>query len=215
MTSRRRTWMFVGLAACFCLGVVVTRVFYDGRRALQAGDRVVAADVREAIVHWRRAARWYAPGAPHVAGAYDRLENLAVEAEAHGDLITALEAWRAIRSSALATRSFYTPYADRLARANERIAVLMARQEGPGADPARDEAGRAAWHKALLDRDEAPSVGWSILALLGFAGWIGGGFRFAWRGLTEEDRLDRRQAALSGVMIAVGLLVWMVSLYNA
>jgi hypothetical protein len=207
---------FVGLALLVCLGVVLTRAFVDGRAALAAGDAAVTKDVREAIADWRRAARWYVPGAPHVSGAYDRLEMLATQAEQANDLDTALEAWRAIRSSSLATRSFYTPYADRLARANEKIAALMAQQEVRAAPPGtKDASERQAWHLALLQKDEAPSVAWSILALLGFATWIGGGFLFAWRGLTADDKLDARKAGLAGILVAVGLLVWMISLYRA
>lgn len=214
MTRRRAA--FLGLAVLFCLGVVLTRVFYDGRAALAAGDKAVTSDVREAIADWRRAARWYAPGAPHVAGAYDRLQILAEQAEQANDVDTALEAWRAIRSSSLATRSFYTPFADRLAHANERIAALMARQEIRAAAPGtKDEAERAAYHLGLLSRDEAPSVAWSLLALAGFATWIAGGFLFAWRGLTADDKLDARKAALAGILVAAGLLVWMLGLYRA
>lgn len=206
----------VGLAALFCLGAVLTRVFWDGRVALAAGDAAVArGDTAEAIASWRRAARWYAPGAPHVAGAYERLEALARRSEEAGDLSTALEAWRAIRSSALATRSFYVPYAERLAAANERIARLMARLEGPDADPGKSEAERRDFHLSLLLRDPAPRTGWTILALVGFAAWIGGGLLFAFRGLGPDDRLDRRQAIRAGLLVAAGLLSWMLGLYRA
>lgn len=211
--KRRAAW--IALAALFCLGVVVTRVVWDGRRALREGDAALRrGDAREAIALWRRAARWYAPGAPHVRAAHDRLEALARDAEAAGDRELALDAWRAVRSSSLATRSFYTPYADRLARANARIAELMADTEVPP-DPGETREARRAWHLALLERDEAPSVGWSLLALAGLAAWVGGGFWFARRGLTENDRLDRRQAAIAGTLVVVGLLTWMLALYQA
>lgn len=212
----KRKAVSIGIAVLFCLGVVVTRAFWDGRRALADGDAAHArGDDREAIVKWRRAARWYVPGAPHVRSAYGRLEALAEAARGRGDAALELEAWRAIRSSILTTHSFYTPFPAKLDRANQRIAELMARAEPPAIDPGADEAARAAWHLSLLRRDEAPSVGWSFLALLGFAAWVGGGFWFAWRGVTPDDRLDRRQAALSGCLVLAGLLLWMVSLYRA
>jgi hypothetical protein len=120
-----------------------------------------------------------------------------------------------VRSSIKATRSFYTPHAHRLDRANRRIAALMAIQEGPRADPEATEAERAQWHYDLLDRDEAPSVAWSIIALLGFGMWLGGGLLFALRGVSAEDALVPRMAAASGVLVAVGLVIWMLGLYKA
>src|SRR5262249_29578979 len=119
---------------------------------------------------------------------------------------TALEAWRAIRSSILATRSFYTPFPARLEAANQRIAALMAEGDAPE---------KRAWHLALLEKDESPSLPWTLLALAGFAAWVGGGFWFARRGVTAEDRLDRRTAIRAGLLVAAGLLVWMLGLYKA
>jgi len=205
---------WVALCIAVGLGAIVTRVFWDGRAALEAGDQAMAkGDVEGAVVAWRRAARWYAPLAPHVAGAYERLESLGREADAHGDRAGALLAWRAIRSSALATRSFYQPYADQLAAADERIAALMAAEEK--AAGAKDESERREFHLALLRRDDAPSIGWTALALAGFAAWVGGGFWFARRGVTADDKLDRRAAIQSGILIAAGLVVWMLGLYKA
>ena len=83
--------------------------------------------------------------------------------------------------------------------------------------PVKSAAERAAWHRALLEKSEreAPSVAWSLVARLGFAGWVGGGFLFAWRGVTAEDRLDKKAAARAGLLVLVGLLVWMLGLYRA
>lgn len=212
----KRTMAVIGVVLALCLGVVVTRAIWEGRSALATGDSAQAAgDRREAIAQWRRAARWYVPGAPHVGRAYDRLENLALVAEREGDLDTALRAWRGVRGSILATRSFYTPFSDRLEPANRNIARLMASVEGAQADPARSEAERAEWHYDLLARNEAPSVAWTLFAMLGMAIWLGGGLLFALRGLSGEDRLNGRVAVISGALVASGLLLWMLGLYNA
>jgi hypothetical protein len=205
------------LVVLFALGVVVTRAFWDGRRALAAGDAAVArGDSAEAVTQWRRAARWYLPGAPHVADAYARLEAIALEADAHGDTRLALDAWRAVRSSVLATRSFYTPFPLKLTRANDRIADLMAKQEvAQDPEKAQQQGEIRSFHLGLLLRDEAPSVPWTLVALLGFAAWVGGGFWFARRGVTAEDKLDRKTAARAGLLILGGLLLWMLGLYRA
>jgi hypothetical protein len=214
MSIGRRRIVAGVLIGAFVLAVLLTRAFWDGRQALADGDAALArGDEVEAVTRWRRAARWYVPGAPHVATAYRRLQGLAMAAENEQRPI-ALEAWQGIRSSILATRSFYTPYPELLAEANRHIAALMARQPGPP-DAGGTEEARRAWHLALLERDESPSTFWSILALLGFAAWVGGGFYFAWRGIGSDDKLVRRQAARAGVVILVGLVVWMLSLYKA
>jgi hypothetical protein len=199
-----------------CLGVVVTRALWDGRGALSRGDEALATGDRDGAVDWyRRAARWYVPGAPHVAAAYTRLESIATAAEAAGDRVLALRAWRGIRSSILATRSLFTPHAERLEPANRRIAALMAAEEGPEADPAVSADSREAWHYELLARDESPSPAWSVIALLGLALWIAGGVAFALRGVTADDRLVPRHAAAAGAMVAIGLVIWMLGLYKA
>jgi hypothetical protein len=211
----KRRLITVAIVVGFCLAVVVTRAVWQGRGALDAGDQALEAkDSEEAIRHWRRAARWYVPLSPHVSDAYDRLEALAALAEKQGDLRTALAAWQGVRGSILATRSFYTPHEDRLEPANRRIADLMTRLDTtPPVDMTPEKL--AAWHYELLARDESPSVAWSVLAVLGFLVWIGGGVLFAMRGVSAEDRLERRPAITAGVLVMAGLFVWLVGLYNA
>lgn len=222
----RRKLIIVGVVVSVCFGVIITRAILEGRSALSKGDKAQAAgDPDGAIRWWRRAARWYVPMAPHVSSAYDRLETLANAAEAKAKSAKtpaesrahrriALAAWRGIRGSILSTRSFYTPFADKLEPANERISGLMALQEGDKAAK-KVLVERAEWHYEQLKRDDSPSVFWSIIALLGFATWIGGGVLFALRGITADDKLVTRSAAHAGLLVAGGLVVWMLGLYSA
>jgi hypothetical protein len=212
----RRRVAAAALVLAFCAGVLVTRAVWQGRGALDDGDRAYqAGDDEEAIRWWRRAARWYVPLAPHVSDAYDRLEQIAGEAERKGDLATALTAWQGVRGSILATRSFFTPHQERLEPANRRIAAVLARMEGGAPDAGKTEAERAAWHHELLERDEAPALGWSLVALLGFLTWLGGGALFAWRGISADDRLVPRAAATAGALVTSGLFLWLLGLYQA
>jgi hypothetical protein len=213
----RRRIAAVLVVAGLCLGVVVTRALWDGRGALVAGDSALERGEKdEAIRQWQRAARWYVPLAPHVGDAYARLESLALLAEERGDPATALRAWRALRGALYATRSLYMPHGERLPPTNRHIAALMAAaEEGDAGAEAHNRGEREAWHLALLDHDQTPSVGWTIVALLGFAMWIGGGLLFALRGVSAEDTLVPRTAAYAGILIAVGLLVWATGLYLA
>lgn len=212
----KRRIITAALVLAFCLGVIVTRAVWEGRSALSEGEVALQSrgDPDEAIRHWRRAARWYVPLAPHVGEAYDRLEALAAAAEEEGDLRTALAAWQGVRGSILATRSFFTPHAERLDPANRRIAALLARMDEAPPE-GRTAADLEAWHRALLSQDEAPALGWTVLALLGFLTWLGGGVLFALRGVSAEDRLVARPAITAGVLVVVGLLLWMLGLYNA
>ncbi len=230
----RRKLAIFALVLGVSAGVVVTRSLWSGVASLAEGDGAHArGDEQAAIVLWRRAARWYVPGASHVGLAYDRLEELAEAAEARGDRGTALAAWRGIRRSILATRSLYVPHQERLDVANQRIAALMATPAAPtpaasadepagdGADSAAEPAlapsdpSLAAWHYERLARPLAPSPLWSVIALLGFATWLAGGLLFALRGVSADDQLVPRTAGYAGVLIAVGLIVWLLGLHLA
>lgn len=215
MAMRRKIILGVAVVA-FCFGVVAIRAVWQGRSALSDGDAAAqAGEFAEAVTSWRRAARWYVPLAPHVVDAYERLESLATEAESRGDAALALAAWRGVRGSILATRSFFTPQQHRLGPANQHIAALMAASESANPDSGETLEARTAWHLRLLDRNEAPSVGWALLALLGCGLWIGGGFYFAFAGVSADDRLIPRAARVAGVLVVVGLLLWMLGLYQA
>jgi hypothetical protein len=152
--------------------------------------------------------------APHVESAYDKLRGLALSAEEQGNTRIAVAAWTGIRSSVRATRSFYTPFPERLDEADTHIAKLMATMERQS-DTTANVAETEQWHLALLKRDEMPSVAWSIFALFGLALWIGGGFGFALRGVDDNDRLVPKAAGYSGAAIAVGMLVWLLGLHWA
>lgn len=226
LTAPRRRLLAVALVVLGLLGVVTGRVVLSSRAAylegLDAERRALgktdpqqrAEGLREAVVRYRRAARWYAPGNGYVARSLARLQAIGQLAEQGGDLPTALEAYRAVRRALLGARSFYTPHEDHLARANARIAVLMARQEAAQAG-ADDLAQKEAWHRAQLARDRAPAVGWVLLALLGFLGWVGAAVGFLYRAITPEDRLLGRRALTWGGAVLAGLVAWLVGLTQA
>jgi hypothetical protein len=211
----KRKLLLIAATILLCLGVITIRAMWEGRSALQRGDEAQASGDSEAAVRWwRRAARWYVPMAPHVASAYDRLQSLAEAAEGKGDTQVALAAWTGIRSSIRATRSFYTPFSERVDEADEHIAALMVQRE-QAEGTSRDPKERQEWHYALLKLDPMPSVFWSLVALLGLALWIGGGFVFAMRAVDDKDRLVPKAAAYSGAGIAIGLVIWLTGLHLA
>lgn len=195
------------------LSVIVVRVVVSSHAELGHGDAALArSDLEAARVHFRRAARWYAPGNPYSTEALDRLSRMARDAERRGDPETALSCWRAVRAAILSTRSSYVPHAQRLDRANQRIAALMAAQPPPPIDAGRTHEELEAEHLALLRDLAYPSLPWTLVLLFGFLAWVVGAFLFATRAIDTEDRFVRPHAIRYGVMIAVGFAAFAVGL---
>ena len=203
-TTATRTARGFGIAAVL-LSVLLLRVLSSARQELHEADALLAqSDVDGAIVHYRRAARWYAPGSPYHVEALERLGQIAREAEAKTDIELALRAERAIRAAILATRSFYVPEQARLRSADEHIAMLMAEQPPPGMDAGKSKAQLRAEHLALLEHDPSPSVLWTFVLLIGFASWVSAAFVFSVRAIDEQDRWVPEQAKKWGAVILVG-----------
>ena len=189
------------------LSIVAARVVWSSRGEWRAA--VAAAGGEDEIVHLGRAARLYAPGNPYSRRAVERLATIG-----RSDPARALAAWRELRSALLATRSFYTPHRALLAEANDRIADLMADAEiQSGMQTRRDKA--RAWHAARLAQDYSASVGWSLLALLGLAAWIGCALGLVWRGIGDDDRLRPRPALAWAAGIVAGLVLFFLGLWRA
>lgn len=206
----------LGVLAALVLALVTTRVVWSSRVEWHvAQSRLRAGDHAQAIDHWGRAARLYAPANPYSSRSRQALAAVATEAEVAGDSTLALSAWRELRSSILATRSFYTPAKQQLNQANSQIARLAALAEAPAPDAAPNLEARQRWHAELLARDDAPSVAWTLVALLGLIGWIAAAIGLLWRGLDDQDRLRTRAAAAWGAGILVGILLFFLGLARA
>ncbi len=201
----RRVLNVAALAAAVLL-VVVIRVVTSARAELQEADLLLAeGDVDASIVHYRRAARWYAPLSPYHVEALVRLAKIAQQAEEQGNAERALSAHRAIRSAILAARSFYTPEEQRLKRANARIADLMASLPPPPIDAGKSRAQLRKEHLALLASRPGPDIAWTWVVLLGFLAWVGGGFAFAARAIDEQNRLVWTEIRKWGTVIVLGI----------
>jgi hypothetical protein len=200
----------VGLAA---LAVVVVRVAVDSRAALRAGQAAEArGDGREAVRHYLDAARLYLPGSPTVREALDRLDGLARAAEQRGDGSAARAALEAIRAALLGTRSFYTPFEERLPGVEARLARLYAEAEDARVDPGASLEARRAWHAARLAAHPGPSVPYAFMALGGLALWLGAAVGFVRKGLDAGLRLRRGPALAAGIAFAVGFALFVTGL---
>lgn len=186
------------------LAIVAVRVVWSSRGEWRAAVSSTGGD--DEIAHLGRAARLYAPGNPYSRRAVEKLA--AIGRSEHNDGARALAAWRELRSAILATRSFYTPHRPLLDEANAHIADAMAAADAGKADA-------RAWHAARLAQDESPSLGWTLLALVGLAGWIGSALGLLLRGIGDDDRLQPRKALAWAVALGVGLLLFFLGLARA
>jgi len=210
----RRGVVIAGLAIAALLALSL-RIVLEGRSALADGDDAMArGQTRDAIAAWQSAARWYLPLAPHVGDAYDRLTTLAASARDKGDRTTALLAYRAIRSAALATKSLWTPHAGDLDAANEQIAQLSADDPDAAAAGGNTRDARVAFHRAQLAQSRPG--GWPAgLAIVGIVAWLAGVGYLGKRGIDSAGRPNRRHIAIGTVIVVAGFGAWALGLYNA
>jgi hypothetical protein len=199
-------------ALAVLLSVMTLRAFLEARAA-SASARVALqrGDLQQGIVHLRGSARWDAPFNGYAADARAQLGQLAEACEARGDSVCALSAWRSLHAAIMATRSFYTPHQEQLARADERIASLMAREPPPPIEGQRSEADRKAEYLALLQPRDPNPFG-VLLACLGFATWVGSTVVFLSWGVDREGRILRAVAKPSVLCLLLGWIVFAVGL---
>ena len=201
------------LIALVLFGVLAGRVVVSARAELgQAESLAARGDVEGAIVHYRRAARWYAPLSPYHREALEKLMAIGARAEQQGATERALGAYRAVRAAIMSTRSFYTPERETLERADQRIAALMAALPAPGMDAGKSPAQLQQEHLVLLRAETGPHPFWTLLLLLGFVVWVGGAFAFTVRAIDDEHRLVRGPALRWGLVIASGFALFVLGM---
>lgn len=104
-SSRLRIGLLGLLAALFLIGLFYYREVSRGERYLVESDLAFHRnDLVESLRKAKSAAMAFAPGAPHVEAAYERLRAIARGAEAEGDLNLSFQAWDAIRHAHAETR---------------------------------------------------------------------------------------------------------------
>ena len=190
-------------------------VIDQGQQQLRVSKALAAAGkIRPAVVSARRAASWYAPGAPHVRQAYRRLIDLARLAESHGDRATALFAWRSLRSAAMTSRAWSVPHRAEVHAADLAIARLASETPPPLGAPLQDPA---RVRQSLLLAYEGPTATrrpWVVAMLLSAALSCVGLLLVARRGLAG-DRLQRRPLLIGAAVFAIGFAGWLLSCWMA
>ncbi|MCC6553372.1 MAG: hypothetical protein IT372_10175 [Polyangiaceae bacterium] len=198
------------------LGAASARVVIAGEREIAESTAALRrGDAHGAAVHARRAAGGYAPGAPHVRVAYERLIALATTAEGLGKAEIALLAWRGVRSAAIETRWIVTPHEDDLARANAAIARISAAAPRPPGTRTDPVAVALREHLEALARDEAPRTGWVAALVAGFAAWVAGAIWIVRRAVTVTGSWSFRRATPGVIVCAAGVAAWLLAIWRA
>lgn len=210
----RRKLVGIALVMGFVLLGLYTKVYLSSqseyRKAVEALRR---QEVKTAITHYQRSIQWYAPLNHYVKDSARGLWEIGREAEGRGDGELALEAYRAMRSGLLSTRSLYTPHAGWLERCNERIAALEAvKRPTSKAGQGKSFEERKAERLHLLRKTHAPDPFWSVVLEVGFLGWIGGALGFIFQAITEEGRLHRKKALCWGGLIVICYALWVIGM---
>jgi hypothetical protein len=175
--TRKRALLRWTAAVVAIVLALAARSLLEGSASMRRSDELLAKkEVPGSIALAMHAARMYVPLAPHVRRAYDRMREIAIRAELDGDGETALLAWEAIRAASRATRTLWTPYADRLAEADDHVATILAGKPPPGIDRDTPKELLVTEQRALLAEDSAPrplAIGGIYLgiALLVIAGY--------------------------------------------
>jgi hypothetical protein len=211
MRGIRRQVVIVLLGVAAALGVIVVRLLVDARGAYRNGAAAEErGEISEAIRYYLDAGRLYVPGSPFTRNALDRLDAIGIAQVTKGDYATARAAFEAERAALLGTRSFYTPYADRLPSLERRLSRLLAAAEDR-ASPATF-AERAKWHAERLAERPRPQNPMVLLALLGLAMWVASAVTFFHKGVDANLALRRTPAMLASAAFLVGLALFLISL---
>lgn len=213
---KRKVLLVVGLVV-FVLGSIFVKVYVSSMKEYRRADEAYEeGDFEAALEHYEHAVQWYTPRSPWVRKSIESLWRMGSDAEEEGSADRALSAYRAIRGSLYAVRSFYTPHREWISRCDEKIATLSAgkiAQTEAGKDRPFEEI--RAESLGLLKKDHAPSVGWAILAEVGFFGWVGSAIGFIFRAYRDAGRLKGRTALRWGLAIIVFYALWALGLSRA
>jgi len=198
------------------LSVLYVRVIVESHRSFARGEAALRnADAGGAVAHFETSASWAAPFNPLTGKAHERLWQIGRKAELDGDMDLALAAYRALRSSIMAARSFIVPDEQRLAEVNRRISALMALS--PSTQGFKDKSldGLRRLHIEALAVPARPGPAWLIVLLSGFFLWTGAVAYFLLAGLGPALTIARSPCLRSLVAFLAGLALWIAGLVMA
>ncbi|MBN1295645.1 hypothetical protein JXA80_02625 [bacterium] len=129
-TNRRVVWGSIGVTIIILIAMVWITVYVRSSRHYHEGERFLKeGKLIEAITSYESSAHAYTPGNSYVARSLDRLWEIGERLETqYSDPVYPLLAYRSLRSSVYAIRSYYMPHKEWIPRCDEKIGALVAIQ---------------------------------------------------------------------------------------
>tara|TARA_B100000315_G_scaffold41491_1_gene36400 strand:+ start:20621 stop:21277 length:657 start_codon:yes stop_codon:yes gene_type:complete len=215
--STKKNIYKAAIVVIIMLLIVIAKVYYRSMDEFDKGEEAFKKqDMNKAITHFQRSIHWYTPFNKYVAGSAEKLWEIGNRAEKQNNTELALLAYRNLRSSFYAVRSFYTPYKEWINKCDERISSLVAVQETPF-EPEKKKSfeQRKAEALKILKTDKAPHVGWSIFLEIGFIGWVTCTVMFILKVFTGIKGFEGRKALFWGPFIILFYAMWIIGMMNA
>lgn len=206
----------IGFLIIIMIALVIIKVYYSSFQEYKKAEIALKNNrITEAITHFERSIHFYGPFSKSVKSSIINLWEIGEKAEKAKDIDIALVAFRGLRSSLYAVRSFYTPYKEWIKKCDEKIAMLVANKEDY---IARNEGKSFEERKnkviETLQRNNAPSVGWSIFLEIGFFSWVIGTILFINKGF-ENNSFNWRKSKLFILIIILGYIMWIIGMIKA
>lgn len=129
---RCRSWLLPVLVTAVCVILLIwINVYHRSVRYSREGDAFLAeGKLIEAVTSYEISAHAYTPWNPHVRHSMEKLWEIGERLEKqHEDPTYPLIAYRALRSSVYAIRSFYMPYKEWIPRCDDKIGQLVTIQK--------------------------------------------------------------------------------------
>ncbi len=110
--------------------MVWIRAYYSQHKFYGEGEKALREhNYKEAMTGFEWAIRMYTPFSATVEDSCEKLWLIAEEYEKRGRFDRALIAYRSLRSSIYAIRSFYSPYEEWISRTDARIEQILRRRK--------------------------------------------------------------------------------------
>jgi hypothetical protein len=124
----------IAITLTIMIAMIWGRTYYLQWKQYEIGEEAFKrGNMRDAITGYESAIHMYTPGSGMVKKSIERLWEIGEIFERQNQSDWALLAYRSLRSSLYAVRSFYTPYPEWIERCDRKIAQILAVKEGPAA----------------------------------------------------------------------------------
>ena len=211
----RTVYIILGLISLFLI-IVWARSFYGSMEAYKAGETYFNEHKYiKAINFFDRSIHWYTPFNPYVRKSAERLWEIGDYAEQQGDIKLALIAFRTIAQGFHAASSFYVPGRSWIKKCELKISTLLMMEKKERKGKIDFKQSDEKLHK--IQKSVTPSIFWSIIAEIGFLGWIGSVIGFIMFVLAS-DKERKKSYSAAFIWIALALIffpLWIIGMMKA